>query len=77
MTPLPPPLGRWALGTPLDPAGRWSWRRPPPAWLTLLADGGRGVPQRAAILHDLGWAALLSGEVAAAAQQFEEGMGLV
>lgn len=77
MTPLPPPLGRWALGTPLDPAGRWSWRRPPAAWLTLLADGGRGVPQRAAILHDLGWAALLDGDVAAAAGQFEEGMGLV
>lgn len=77
MTPLPPPLGRWSVGTPLEPALGWSWREPPAAWLMLLAGGGRGVPQRAAVLHDLAWAALLSGEVAAAAQQFEEGMGLV
>ncbi|NTY02622.1 hypothetical protein [Deinococcus sp. JMULE3] len=77
MTPLPPPLGQWAAGTPLEPAAAWSWRRPPAAWLEVLGSGGRGVPQRAAILHDLGWAALLSGDVAAAAGQFEEGMGLV
>ncbi|GAA0514249.1 hypothetical protein [Deinococcus depolymerans] len=77
MTPLSPPLGRWAQGSPLEPPADWSWRHPPAAWLTLLAEGGRGVPQRAAVLHDLAWAALLGGEVAAAAGQFEEGMGLV
>ncbi|CAM4080101.1 hypothetical protein [Deinococcus marmoris] len=76
MTPIPPLLGAWVPpGSPLTPPPDWTWRRPPPSW-TLCLETRRNTYERAAILHDLGWAALLAGALADARALTEEGLAL-
>jgi hypothetical protein len=61
----------------LVPPPGWDHAHPPAAWQERLTDRSRGsTADRAAILHDLGWAALHAGELAAAGQYLEEGLAL-